>query len=66
MKAGFLHARKTLANALPNGLAAMGRPASRETIVAVMDAAGVDSHRRAESLTLAEWQRLYTELELRG
>ncbi len=66
VKAGFLHARKTLANALPNGLAAMGRPASREMIVAVMDAAGVDSQRRAESLTLAEWQRVYTELELRG
>ena len=58
IKAGFLHARKTLANALPNGLAAMGRPLPREQILAALQAAGVDPQRRAETLSLAEWAAL--------
>ena len=62
MKAGFLHARKTLLNALPSGLAALGTPTTRTEALAALEAAGVDAQRRAESLTLAEWLRLYRAL----
>lgn len=62
MKSGFLHARKTLVNALPSGLAAMGRPATRDEVLSALAAADVDPQRRAESLTLAEWQGVYRGL----
>ncbi|GAB4125848.1 MAG: 16S rRNA (adenine(1518)-N(6)/adenine(1519)-N(6)) -dimethyltransferase RsmA [Roseiflexaceae bacterium] len=62
IKAGFLHARKTLSNALPSGLAAMGRPTNREQAVAALQAAHVDPQRRAETLTLAEWQQVHAAL----
>jgi 16S rRNA (adenine1518-N6/adenine1519-N6)-dimethyltransferase len=62
IKAGFLHARKTLANALPGGLASIGRPTTRPEALAALAAAGVDPQRRAETLTLAEWAAVYQAL----
>jgi 16S rRNA (adenine1518-N6/adenine1519-N6)-dimethyltransferase len=62
VKAGFLHARKKLSNALPGGLAAMGMPAEKERVLAALAAAGVDAQRRAETLTLEEWARVYAGL----
>jgi len=63
IKAGFLHARKQLGNALPGGLAAMGHKLPREQVQAALAAAGVDPQRRAETLTLEEWARLYERLD---
>lgn len=62
IKAGFLHTRKQLGNALPKGLAAMGLPAERETVLAALAAAGVEPMRRAETLTLDEWVAVYRQL----
>lgn len=62
IKAGFLHARKQLGNALPGGLAAMGHKLPREQVQAALAAAGVAPQRRAETLTLEEWARLYKAL----
>jgi 16S rRNA (adenine1518-N6/adenine1519-N6)-dimethyltransferase len=63
IKAGFLHARKKLANALPGGLAAMGTPIAKERAITVMERAGVNPDRRAETLTLAEWMEVYRQLK---
>jgi 16S rRNA (adenine1518-N6/adenine1519-N6)-dimethyltransferase len=63
IKAGFLHARKKLANALPSGLAAMGTPITKERAIAVLEGAGVSPDRRAEMLTLAEWLEVYQQLK---
>lgn len=65
IKAGFLHARKTLANALPSGLAAMGQPVAREQLLGALQASGIDPQRRAETLSLAEWVALWKRLESR-
>ncbi len=62
IKAGFLQARKQLGNALPGGLAAMGAKLPRETTLAALETAGVDSTRRAETVTLAEWAEIYRAL----
>jgi 16S rRNA (adenine1518-N6/adenine1519-N6)-dimethyltransferase len=62
IKAGFLQARKKLSNALPSGLAAMGARVEKQRAVAALEAAGVDPGRRAETLTLAEWVRVYRNL----
>jgi 16S rRNA (adenine1518-N6/adenine1519-N6)-dimethyltransferase len=62
MKAGFLHTRKKLSNALPNGLAAMGEAIPRETIIAALEQAGVSPDRRAETVTLEEWAGVYAAL----
>lgn len=62
IKAGFLQPRKKLANALPGGLAALGRPVERATAVAALEAAGVSPDRRAETLTLTEWARVWQAL----
>ncbi|MFP4438798.1 MAG: 16S rRNA (adenine(1518)-N(6)/adenine(1519)-N(6))-dimethyltransferase RsmA [Chloroflexaceae bacterium] len=62
IKAGFLQPRKKLSNALPGGLAAMGQQIPRETAVAALEAAGVAPERRAETVTLEEWSRVYTAL----
>lgn len=62
IKAGFLHARKTLANALPSGLAAMGHPVNRDVVISVLGAAGVDPQRRAETVALEEWVSVYEGL----
>jgi len=63
IKAGFLHARKKLSNALPGGLAAMGTPITKEQAIAVLERAGVDPDRRAETVTLAEWIEVYRLLK---
>jgi len=62
IKAAFLQTRKQLGNALPNGLAALGSPTPRETILAALHAAGVDPQRRAETVTLPEWAAVYRAL----
>jgi 16S rRNA (adenine1518-N6/adenine1519-N6)-dimethyltransferase len=62
IKAGFLQARKKLSNALPAGLAAMGARVEKERAVAALTAAGVDPNRRAETLALEEWARVYRQL----
>lgn len=52
-KAGFSQKRKTLRNALVNGL---HQPASH--IESLLNAAGIDPRRRAETLSLTEWLAL--------
>jgi 16S rRNA (adenine1518-N6/adenine1519-N6)-dimethyltransferase len=66
IKAGFLHARKQLGNALPGGLAALGVTVSREHVVQALHAAGIDPQRRAETVTLAEWAKLLAVLSESG
>lgn len=63
IKAGFLHARKMLSNGLVGGLAAMGTPVERETLLLALQRAGIDPARRAETLSLGEWATLYRRLE---
>ena len=62
IKAGFLQARKKLSNALPTGLAAMGVRIDKQHAVAALEAAGVDPNRRAETVTLEEWVRVYQQI----
>lgn len=62
IKAGFLQPRKQLGNALPGGLAALGVTITREQALAALQRAGIDSMRRAETLTLAEWAALHHAL----
>jgi 16S rRNA (adenine1518-N6/adenine1519-N6)-dimethyltransferase len=62
IKAGFLQARKKLSNALPTGLAAMGVRIDKLHAVAALEAAGVDPNRRAETVTLDEWVRVYQQI----
>jgi 16S rRNA (adenine1518-N6/adenine1519-N6)-dimethyltransferase len=62
IKAGFLQARKKLANALPTGLASLGIHIEKQRAVAALTAAGVDPNRRAETLTLEEWAHVYRAL----
>jgi 16S rRNA (adenine1518-N6/adenine1519-N6)-dimethyltransferase len=57
VRAAFAQRRKTLANALAAGL---GRPA--EAIRAAAEAAGIDSSRRAETLTILEFAGLTARL----
>jgi 16S rRNA (adenine1518-N6/adenine1519-N6)-dimethyltransferase len=57
VKAGFSQKRKTLLNSLSAGLRI-----DKEEINKVCTASGVDSGRRAQSLSLDEWQSLYKEL----
>ncbi|MEW6505628.1 MAG: 16S rRNA (adenine(1518)-N(6)/adenine(1519)-N(6))-dimethyltransferase RsmA [Chloroflexota bacterium] len=52
-KAGFAQKRKTLRNSLSAGLAIPPAQAA-----ALLEAAGIDPQRRAETLSLAEWERL--------
>lgn len=63
IKAGFLHGRKMLSNGLVGGLAAMGTPVDRETLLLALRQAGIDPNRRAETLSLDEWATLYRRLE---
>jgi 16S rRNA (adenine1518-N6/adenine1519-N6)-dimethyltransferase len=58
IKAGFLHARKQLGNALAGGLAAFGVHVPRERVLQALQKAGIDPQRRAETVTLAEWATL--------
>ncbi len=62
IKAGFLQARKKLSNSLPGGLAALGTGISRDQALAALATAGVDANRRAETVTLDEWARVYHAL----
>jgi 16S rRNA (adenine1518-N6/adenine1519-N6)-dimethyltransferase len=62
IKAGFLQARKKLSNALPTGLAAMGEQIDKQHAIAALEAAGVDPNRRAETVTLDEWVRVYRQI----
>jgi len=66
VKAGFLHARKQLGNALPGGLTAMGVKLEKERVLAALAVAGVDPVRRAETLTLDEWAAVHRALEHEG
>lgn len=59
VKAGFGEKRKQLHNALVHGLAHIPAP----EIDAALVAAGIERTRRAETLSLQEWERLYTCLE---
>lgn len=52
-KAGFAQKRKTLRNSLSAGLAVAPAKAA-----ALLEAAGIDPQRRAESLSLTEWEKL--------
>ena len=54
VKAGFSAPRKQLRNSLSHGLAV-----APDTAGAVLETAGIDSTRRAETLALEEWDRLY-------
>ena len=62
IKAGFLHARKQLGNALVGGLAAFGVHVPRERVLQALQKAGIDPQRRAETVTLAEWATLLASL----
>jgi 16S rRNA (adenine1518-N6/adenine1519-N6)-dimethyltransferase len=62
IKAGFLHSRKKLSNALPSGLASIGQRIEKERMQAVFEAANIDANRRAETLTLDEWAAIYRQL----
>lgn len=66
IKAGFLQGRKKLSNALPGGLAAMGRPIAKEDAILALHAAHVNPDRRAETVTLAEWALIYRALQTYG
>jgi len=53
IKAGFTQKRKTLRNSLAGGLAIP--PASAAEL---LEGAGIDPQRRAETLSIDEWERL--------
>jgi 16S rRNA (adenine1518-N6/adenine1519-N6)-dimethyltransferase len=53
VKAGFSQKRKTLRNALSGGMAW-----SKDKTDNLLEAAGIDPKRRAETLTLEEWSTL--------
>ncbi len=57
VRAGFGERRKQLRNSLARGL-----KMAPEEIAARLARAGLDPRRRAETLSLEEWQRLYQEL----
>jgi 16S rRNA (adenine1518-N6/adenine1519-N6)-dimethyltransferase len=59
VRAGFSQKRKQIANSLANGLSPQTDKARDQ---AVLEAAGIESTRRAESLSLAEWKNLYETL----
>jgi len=58
VRAGFAAPRKQLANSLAQGL---GLP--KELILPLLEKADIDGERRAETLTLEEWARLWRVLE---
>ncbi|MCS6841965.1 MAG: 16S rRNA (adenine(1518)-N(6)/adenine(1519)-N(6))-dimethyltransferase RsmA [Roseiflexus sp.] len=64
IKAGFLHPRKQLGNALPSGMAAMGIKTDKQKVLAALAAAGIDPTRRAETVTLDEWGAVYRALNV--
>ena len=54
VKAGFSQRRKTLLNSLSGGLGI-----SKEEVKQKCESAGIDPSRRAQTLTMAEWNALY-------
>ena len=56
VRAGFCASRKQLVNSLAQGL---GLP--KADVLSLLDKAGIASQRRAETLTLEEWARLWRE-----
>jgi 16S rRNA (adenine1518-N6/adenine1519-N6)-dimethyltransferase len=54
VRAGFSTARKQVVNSLAHGL---GLP--KEDVLASLERAGIDPHRRAETFTLEEWATLW-------
>ncbi len=52
-RAGFSQKRKNLRNALSGGLSL-----SKDAVVELLEAAGIDPRRRAQTLSLAEWRTL--------
>lgn len=58
VRAGFHDRRKQLHNAFARNLGA-----NREVVGAILDEAGIDATRRAETLSLDEWSRLTDALE---
>jgi 16S rRNA (adenine1518-N6/adenine1519-N6)-dimethyltransferase len=54
VKAGFKGARKQLANSLARGLGI-----EKDAAQSLLDGAGIDSQRRAQTLSLEEWGKLY-------
>lgn len=62
IKAGFLHARKKLSNALPSGLAAFGMPYDKAQVIDALLTTGISPDRRAETVTLEEWAAVYQQL----
>ena len=61
VRAGFRATRKQLANSLANGL---GRP--RDEVLPLLETAGIDPKRRAGTLSVAEWIRLWQACTLGG
>jgi 16S rRNA (adenine1518-N6/adenine1519-N6)-dimethyltransferase len=59
LKAGFSEKRKTLRNALSGGLSI-----SKDKTIELLGNAQIDPMRRAETLTLAEWKRLFDSLDV--
>lgn len=57
VKAGFAQPRKTLLNNLSAGL-----HRSRDEAQSICDRASIDARRRAQTLSLEEWQQLYRSL----
>lgn len=57
VKAGFSQRRKTLLNSLSGGLGI-----SKDEVRQKCKAAGIDPSRRAQTLTMTEWNSLYTAL----
>jgi 16S rRNA (adenine1518-N6/adenine1519-N6)-dimethyltransferase len=53
IKAGFCAARKQVANSLSQGL-----DIPKAEVISLLQATGVDPHKRAETLSLAEWAKL--------
>ena len=54
VKAGFSHARKQIHNSLERSL-----QLTKEEAAALLAGAGIDTERRAQTLTLEEWARLW-------
>ncbi len=56
VRAGFSAARKQIGNSLAKGLAL-----PKEEVLTLLTAAGIDARRRAETLSIEEWGRLWGE-----
>jgi 16S rRNA (adenine1518-N6/adenine1519-N6)-dimethyltransferase len=61
VRAGFTASRKQIANSLAQGL---GLP--RDDVLPLLEKSGIEQRRRAETLTLDEWARLWQEYTVMG